>query len=422
MSEAMQRVRGMRDILPEETVKWQRLEALTLALMARYGYGEIRTPVLEKLALFTRGIGEATDVVEKEMYAFEDRNGDMLALRPENTAGSVRAALNAGLAGVQRVWYMGPQFRHERPQRGRYRQFHQIGAEAWGMAGPEIEAELILLCAAFWRELGLAADEVQLEINTLGTPEDRAAHRTALIAYFREHLAELDEDATRRLDSNPLRILDTKNPAMQDLVIAAPRLSEYLCEASQQHFAQLQALLDAAGQPYVINHRLVRGLDYYRHCVFEWTTTRLGAQGTICGGGRYDGLVEQIGGKPNPGVGFAMGVERLLELAAERLDGAEPPHLYVVNAGEAAARNALRLSETIRQQLPHLRCVVDCSGTGLKSQFKRADKSGAALALVLAEQEAQTGQVGIKPLRGDGEQIVLAQDELIDDLRQRWSQ
>lgn len=414
MAKNLQAIRGMNDILPGESARWAGFEHVIRDVLTGYGYHEIRTPIVEFTDLFCRSIGEVTDIVEKEMYTFDDRNGDSLSLRPEGTASCVRACIEHGLLHnqQQRLWYTGPMFRHERPQKGRYRQFHQIGAEVFGMAGPDIDAELICMTARFWKRLGLT--DVSLQLNTLGTPDCRAAYRQRLIEYFRAHLDQLDEDALRRLDSNPLRILDTKNPAMATVVANAPQLLDHLDAESAAHFARLRELLDAAGVAYTINPRLVRGLDYYTKTVFEWVTDRLGAQGTVCAGGRYDGLVEQLGGRATAAVGFAMGVERLLGLLEARDDFAAErvPQVYVVMVGEAAERVGLVLAERLRDALPGLRLQLNAGGGGFKNQMKRADKSAAEWALILGEQEAGDGTAALKPLRGEGEQQVLAQAEL----------
>jgi len=402
----IQAIRGMRDILPEQTPLWQWLEDRIRGVLDSYGYGEIRMPLLEMTDLFKRSIGEVTDIVEKEMYTFDDRNGDSLTLRPEGTAGCVRAALENGLLHnqVQRLWYQGPMFRHERPQKGRYRQFHQIGVEAFGMLGPDIDLEVILVTARIWRALRL--DGLELQLNTLGTPEERAAYREELVAYLQRRYDELDEDSRRRLGSNPLRILDTKNPAMAELVAGAPVLTDHLGEASRAHFAAVCAGLDAVGVAYTVNPRLVRGLDYYSRTVFEWVTNRLGAQGTVCAGGRYDGLVEQLGGRATPAVGFAMGLERLVALLEEagQHEACGAADVYLVLAGEAAERAGLALAEQLRDGLPGRRVVANCGGGSFKAQFKRADRSGAAIAVVLGEGELASGIAGLKPLRGEGEQ------------------
>jgi len=402
----IQSIRGMNDILPEQTPLWQYLERTVAGLLSSYGYREIRFPIVEQTELFQRSIGEVTDIVEKEMYTFEDRNGDSLTLRPEGTACCVRACEQNGLLfnQSQRLWYAGPMFRHERPQKGRQRQFHQIGVEAFGMVGPDIDAELILLTARLWRQLGVS-DALTLELNSIGSAAARATYRAALVDYFSAYRDQLDEDSQRRLTSNPLRILDSKDENTRKLLDAAPRLDQYLDDESREHFAQLCGTLDAAGISYRVNQRLVRGLDYYGKTVFEWTTDRLGAQGTVCAGGRYDGLVEQLGGKPTPAVGFAMGMERLVllleTLSAIPADIAPAPHVYTVAAGASAEREALLLGETLRSALPGLRIVTHCGGGGFKSQFKRADKSGAAIALVLGDDEVAQRLVNVKWLRDD---------------------
>lgn len=395
-------IRGMNDLLPVQSARWQYLESVVKGVLARYGYREIRMPIVESTELFKRSIGEVTDIVEKEMYTFEDRNGDSLTLRPEGTASCVRAGLEHGLLfnQTQKLWYAGPMFRHERPQKGRYRQFHQIGVECFGYEGADMDAELIIMTARFWKELGLL-DSVKLELNTLGLPEERAAFKQALLDYLTPRSSELDEDSQRRLGSNPLRILDSKDAATQAILNGAPRLQDYLGEASQQHFATLLRWLDLAGIAYEINPKLVRGLDYYCHTVFEWTTTTLGAQGTVCAGGRYDGLVEQLGGKPCPGVGFAMGVERLV-LMLETLNSFAPEidrcvDVYVVAVGVGTEEKAFALSERLRNETS-LRIAQNMGGGNFKNQMKRADKSGALIALILGESEVQAQQVIIKPL------------------------
>ena len=400
----------MNDILPGETSAWQHLEDTLREVVHAYGYQEIRLPLLEKTELFKRSIGEVTDIVEKEMYSFDDRNGDSLTLRPEGTASCVRACMEHGLLHnqVQRLWYAGPMFRHERPQKGRYRQFHQIGVEAFGMDGPDIDAEMIFMTARMWEKLGLQG--AVLQINSLGTLAARADYRSALVAWLREHEAALDEDSRRRLESNPLRILDSKNPEMQSLIEAAPKLPDYLDEESRAHFSALCALLDKAGLRYEVNPRLVRGLDYYSKTVFEWVTDQLGAQGTICAGGRYDGLVEFLGGKPTPAFGFALGLERLLALL-EAGGVALPeslPHVYLVLNGDRGVQDGMVFAESLRAALPGLRLLSNCGNGSFKSQFKRADKSGAAFALVMGDDEAQQGAVILKPLRSKSEQEVVA--------------
>ncbi len=413
----IQAVRGMNDILPGDTPYWQRLEAEIRVVLAQYGYREIRFPIVEKTELFKRSIGEVTDIVEKEMYTFEDRNGDSLTLRPEGTACCVRAAIQHSLLNnqqVQRLWYMGPMFRHERPQKGRYRQFHQVGVETFGMSGPDLDAELILMSARLWQRLGL--DGLALQINSLGTAGARAVYREKLLGYLNRHREQLDADSLRRLESNPLRILDSKNPQMRALVEAAPKLSEYLDDESREHFATLCGLLDAAGLRYTVNPCLVRGLDYYSRTVFEWVTDRLGAQGTVCAGGRFDVLVEQLGGKPAPAAGFAIGLERLLELVRDQLQPQHLPHAYLVLVGQAAQAEGLILAERLRDAQPGLRLVTHCGGGSFKSQFKRADKSGAQVALVLGEDEVAQGTVGLKYLRENREQETVLQGVLAEHL------
>lgn len=408
----IQAVRGMNDILPEDTPYWQELEATIRDVLMAYGYQEIRTPVLEKTDLFKRSIGEVTDIVEKEMYTFEDRNGDSLTMRPEGTASCVRAAMQNGLLHnqVSRLWYMGPMFRHERPQKGRYRQFHQIGVETFGMAGPDLDAELILLTARLWKNLGL--DGLELQINSLGTSEARKVYRKKLVEYFTGNKDQLDEDSLRRLESNPLRILDTKNPDMRTVVEGAPKLTEYLDAESREHFSVLCGLLDAAGVSYRINPCLVRGLDYYSRTVFEWVTDKLGAQGTVCAGGRFDALVEQLGGKPVPAAGFAMGLDRLLELTRENLQPDFLPHVYLVLVGEVTQQPGLVLAEELRDTIPGLRMLTHCGGGSFKSQFKKADKSGAKVALILGDDEISNNTISIKFLREDKSQETVEQGML----------
>ena len=408
-------VKGMNDILPPESARWEWLEGRLRILMARYGYANIRTPLVEPTALFVRGLGEVTDIVEKEMYSFVDSmNGDALTLRPENTAGVVRAVSEHNLLyeGGRRFWYIGAMFRHERPQKGRYRQFHQFGAEAMGFAGPDVDAELILMCRSLWRELGLVEGrDVRLELNSLGQPEERRAHRDALVAHFEAQADRLDEDARRRLHTNPLRILDTKNPAMQPLVEAAPKLIDFLGEVSLAHLQAVRDVLDAAGQPYRINPRLVRGMDYYNLTVFEWITDRLGAQGTICGGGRYDTLIEQLGGKPAPAVGFGMGLERLLLLLDEAglAPPPEAPVAYAIVPDAALLTPVLLAIEALRAA--GVSVLMHAGGHSMKAQFKRADASGARYALVFGPAEVARGEVAVKPLRDPGAaQIALRLD------------
>jgi histidyl-tRNA synthetase len=417
--ETLQAVKGMNDILPDEAQLWLWFEDTVRDWLEAYGYRNIRMPLVEPTALFKRAIGEVTDIVEKEMYSFEDSlNGDQLTLRPEGTASCVRAVLQHSLLynAPQRLWYAGQMFRHERPQKGRYRQFHQIGVESLGFAGPDIDAEQILMCARLWKKLGIR--DVELQINTLGDSASRQRHRDKLIAYFEQHKDVLDADATRRLYSNPLRILDTKNPAMQELVSAAPKLMDELDEEAIQHFAAVQEILRQHGVPFTINPRLVRGLDYYNRTVFEWVTTRLGAQGTICAGGRYDGLVEQIGGKPAPACGFAMGIERLLALLQE--DGMKNPQapldVYLVHQGEQAGKLASTVAEQLRDA--DLKVVLHCGGGSFKSQMKKADGSGAAFAVIIGDDEALAGQATLKPLRDGGEQQRVALAELQQKIRE----
>ena len=404
MVERLQAVKGMNDILPPESARWEWFEGVVRALMHRYAYLNVRTPIVEPTPLFVRGLGEVTDIVEREMYSFIDTmNGDALTLRPECTAGVVRAVVEHSLLydGGKRLFYIGAMFRHERPQRGRYRQFHQIGVEALGFAGPDVDAEVILVARSLWRDLGLT--DVRLELNCLGQADERAAHRQALVAYFERHLDQLDADAQRRLHSNPLRILDTKNPGMQALVNGAPRLLDYLGEASQRHFDGVRSALDAVGQPYVLNPRLVRGMDYYNLTVFEWITPLLGAQGTICGGGRYDGLVEMIGGKPTPAVGWGMGIERVLDLLQQcQIEApSNPPDAYVIVPSLDAALPAMVLAEALRTHGLAVAChAAGKDGPGsMKSQFKRADASGARFALIFGADELAQGMVGVKSLR-----------------------
>jgi histidyl-tRNA synthetase len=421
MAKSIQAIRGMHDVLPQQTPLWHFLERQISGVLATYGYREIRMPLLEMTELFKRSIGEVTDIVEKEMYTFDDRNGDSLTLRPEGTASCVRAAMENGLLHnqTQRLWYQGPMFRHERPQKGRYRQFHQIGVETFGMAGPDIDAEVILMTARIWR--ALAIPDLELQVNTLGTAEERAAYRDELVAYFEAHAALLDEDSRRRLYTNPLRILDSKNPEMRGMLDGAPSLMSHLGDASRAHFDFVCATLQRAGVPFVVNPRLVRGLDYYSRTVFEWVTDRLGAQGTVCAGGRYDGLVEQLGGRPVPAVGFAMGLERLVAILEElEPEGvAQAADVYLVLQGEAAQAEGLVLAEQLRDALPGREIVCNCGGGGMKAQFKRADRSGAGVALVIGDDELVHGTVVLKPLRTRDEQIAIARAELVDALTAR---
>jgi histidyl-tRNA synthetase len=406
-------VKGFRDVLPDESRRWHVLEDAAATLFGRYGFGEIRLPVLERTELFARSLGETTDVVQKEMYTFADRDETSVTLRPEATASVVRAYLQQGLAQsdpAARLWYRGPMFRRERPQKGRYRQFHQVGAEALGMPGPDVDAELILMCARLWDDLGL--DGIKLHLNSLGSLEERRAHREALVAYLKRHEADLDDDSRRRLATNPLRVLDTKNPALQSIVAGSPRLLDYLGEASLKHFDGVQAVLRDAAIPYTIDHRLVRGLDYYNLTVFEWITDRLGAQGTVCGGGRYDGLFVQLGGKPSTAAGFAMGAERLIALVreAEQVRESANCDAYLVHQGEAADRFAFTVAERLRD---HGFAVLQHAGGGsFKAQMKRADASGADVAVIVGDDEAAAGEASVKPLRDDRGQVRVPLDRL----------
>ncbi|MDA0795742.1 MAG: histidine--tRNA ligase [Proteobacteria bacterium] len=412
----IQSLRGMHDLLPENSAIWQYLEKTVADLLSRYSYKEIRFPILEQTELFKRSVGEATDIVEKEMYTFEDRNGDQLSLRPEGTAGCVRACTEHGLLHnqTQRLWYAGPMFRHERPQKGRQRQFHQIGVEAFGLNGPDIDAELLLLTANLWKTLKIDG-VLRLQINSLGTSTDRANYREKLVGYLMVHRDNLDEDSQRRLETNPMRILDSKNPDVQRIVDGAPKLIDFIDDDSRQHFEHLCGILDAAKITYEINPRLVRGLDYYSKTVFEWVTDSLGAQGTICAGGRYDGLVEQLGGKPCPGVGFAMGVERLVllldELKVVPDSVGQTVDIYLLAVGEVSNAAAV-LADNLRNHCPNLRIESHCGGGSFKSQIKKADKSGAAVALILGESEAASSTVGVKYLRQEHTQETVVQGNL----------
>jgi len=413
LSAILKAIRGMKDIPPCDTPYWQQIEKTASDLLTSYGYREIRMPIVEKTELFARSIGDVTDIVEKEMYTFEDRNGDSLTLRPEGTAGCVRAGIENGLLHnqIQRLWYQGPMFRHERPQKERYRQFHQIGVEAFGMDGPDIDAELILLTARLWQNLGLT--DVELQINSLGNTDCRNNHRKILVEYFNEHKESLDADSLNRLNSNPLRILDSKNPALQSLINDAPRLYDYLDSESVDHFEKLKSMLDAADKKYSVNHRLVRGLDYYGKTVFEWVSNSLGAQGTICAGGRYDGLVSQLGGKAMPAAGFALGLERLLALVKDKMDGASKTHAYLILAGENAIQAGLVLAEKLRNEVSGLQLITNCGGGSVKNQFKKADKAGAEFALVVGETEIENDVVGVKYLRENKEQLNVTRQELV---------
>lgn len=429
MAKNIQSVRGMRDIQPEQSASWQYIETTARELFNSYGYKELRTPVIEPTDLFIRTIGEVTDIVEKEMYTFNDRNEDSLTLRPEGTAGCVRAGIQHGLLHnqQQRIWYTGPMFRHERPQKGRYRQFYQAGIETYGIAGPDIDAEVIAIASRLWRKLGIGVDEngnndnsVRLEINSLGSDEARSNYRDILIEYFSKHQDQLDQDSQRRLHKNPLRILDTKNPAMKELVANAPDLLDYLDEDSKIHFEGLKQRLDSMGIPYQVNSRLVRGIDYYNRTVFEWITNDLGAQGTICAGGRYDGLVKQIGGRDTPACGFGIGLDRLQLLLEEKNIPIpnQHPHAYFVLLGERAELSGLKIAEQIRSKHPTLRLLVNGGSGSFKSQLKRADKSHASYALILGEGELEAGQITIKPLlqelQKNFQQTTIPQNELDD--------
>lgn len=418
MADIIRSIRGMNDILPDVTPYWQAVEQTLKTVLSGYGYQEIRFPIVEKTELFKRSIGEVTDIVEKEMYSFEDRNGDSLTLRPEGTAGCVRAAMQNGLLNqTQRLWYMGPMFRHERPQKGRYRQFHQIGVEAYGFDGPDIDAEMILMTARLWKALGLTG--VTLQINSLGSTDARLAYREQLIKYFEAHQQQLDEDSQRRLYSNPLRILDSKNPDMQAVNEAAPKLIDHLDEESKSHFEGLCRTLDKAGIAYEINPRLVRGLDYYGKTVFEWVTDQLGSQGTVCAGGRYDGLVAQLGGKSATAIGFAIGIERLIALleATDALPETPQTDAYLVAVGDIAAEQAPMLAESLRDAIPGFKLISHCGGGSFKSQFKRADRSGARWTLILGEEEINNETVGVKTM-ATGEQETVSWNDLAAFLSQ----
>jgi len=409
----------MKDILPDQTPLWQFLEQQVRAVLNSYAYQEIRMPIVESTDLFKRSIGEVTDIVEKEMYTFDDRNGDSLTLRPEGTAGCVRAGIENGLLHnqIQRLWYQGAMFRHERPQKGRYRQFHQIGVETFGLAGPDIDLEVLLITARIWKAIGL--HDLQLQINTLGTSEERKAYRDKLVAYLEQFQDQLDEDSQRRLGSNPLRILDSKNPEMQEIVSNAPALIDELGDDSREHFDWICKGLEANGISYVINPRLVRGLDYYSRTVFEWVTDRLGAQGTVCAGGRYDALVSQLGGRETPAVGFAMGMERLVAILEEdgKAEGLGNADIYMVLMGDKAVSEGFRIAEKLRSEIPQLGLQVNCGGGSFKSQFKKADKSGARYALVLGDDELQKGIISLKPLRDNLDQKELPLQSLSDSIR-----
>ncbi len=418
MSKAIQAIRGMNDCLPSDTGIWQMVETVLRRVASNYGFAEIRMPIVESTALFKRSIGEVTDIVEKEMYTFDDRNGDSLTLRPEGTASCVRAGNQHGLLynQEQRLWYMGPMFRHERPQKGRYRQFHQFGLEAFGIATPDIDAEVILLTSRLWRELGIN-EFVTLELNSLGSNEERAEYRDALVAFLTEKEEFLDEDSKRRMLTNPLRVLDSKNPDVQAALVGAPKLADYFGEESSAHFASVCKRLDAAGVNYIINDRLVRGLDYYNRTVFEWVTKSLGAQGTICAGGRYDGLVEQLGGKSTPGFGFALGIERLVLMltSLEKVNNVRAQvDAYVIMLGDDVEITANGLAEQWRDEVTDIRIQCHCGGGNMKKQMKRADKSGAQIALILGEDEIAQNTVTVKYLRGQQEQQSLPLDQVPD--------
>ena len=423
MAKNIQAIRGMNDCSPTESPLWQWIEGQVRQILSSYGYSEVRMPIVESTPLFARAIGEVTDVVSKEMYTFWD-NDEQLTLRPEGTAGCVRAAIEHGWIynNEQRLWYMGPMFRHERPQKGRYRQFHQAGVEVFGIATPEIDAELIILTARLWKALGIE-QHVSLQLNSIGSLEARANYRSALVAFLENHQDLMSEEEKERLVKNPLRILDTKNQALQDVLDGAPKLLDYLDDESREHFAQLCGLLDAVGIQYEINPKLVRGLDYYNKTVFEWVTSALGAQGTVCGGGRYDGLVEQLGGHATSGVGFAMGLERLVLLVQEvnkSIPVKSAVDIYVVYQGEGTTLAAFQLAEKLRSELPHLSTMLHCSGGNFKKQFRRADKSGATLALVLGESEVQNNQVVVKHLLGTAEQQIIDVANLIEHVKAQF--
>ncbi len=420
MAKQIQAIRGMNDCLPEQSPLWQMVESTLRQVVASYGYAEMRMPIVEMTNLFQRAIGEVTDVVEKEMYTFDDRNGDSLTLRPEGTAGCVRACIEHGLVYNQerRVWYIGPMFRHERPQKGRYRQFHQFGVEVFGLQGPDVDAELIMMTARLWKRFGIS-EHLTLQLNTLGSSEERARYRDALVAFLEQHKEKLDEDCQRRMYTNPLRVLDTKDQTIQALLGDAPRIADYFGEETRQHFVGLQKMLDQAGIAYEVNDRLVRGLDYYNYTVFEWVTNSLGSQGTVCGGGRYDGLVEQLGGQATPAVGFAMGLERLvllLETLGRTEGAARQVDVYLCMVGEGTQQAGMLLAEQLREALPALRLMTHCGGGNFKKQIKRADKVGAEIALILGEAELANGEIGIKYLREQGEQQALKLEQVIQCL------
>ncbi len=419
MAVQIQSITGMKDILPDESPLWQKVETTLKQIMASYGYAEMRMPAVEYTSLFVRSIGEVTDVVEKEMYTFDD-NGDSLSLRPEGTAGCVRACIEHGLIHNQerRVWYTGSMFRHEKPQKGRYREFHQFGAEIFGISSAEIDAEIILLTNRIWKKFGIG-DHVVLQLNSLGSSEERASYREALVAFLEQHKESLDEDCQRRMYINPLRVLDTKNEKVLEILQNAPKLTDYFGEETRNHFDRLRAILDANGVKYEINPRLVRGLDYYNHTVFEWVTDLLGAQGTICGGGRYDGLVEQLGAQPTPAVGFAIGLERFILLlqSINAVEVENPVDVYFCAVGDEAVRQSMVIAEQLRDQISGIRILTNCSGGNFKKQFKRADKSGALFALVLADDELAKNEIGIKNLRVESEQLNVKISAVAEELK-----
>ena len=420
MAKPIQAIRGMNDCLPEQTPVWQKVESILRDTVAAYGYSEIRMPIVESTNLFKRAIGEVTDVVEKEMYTFDDRNGDSLTLRPEGTASTVRAGIQNGLLYNQerRMWYIGPMFRHERPQKGRYRQFHQFGVEIFGLKGADTDAEVILLTARLWKLLGIE-QHVTLQLNSLGSSAERSAHKEALISFLEGFKDQLDEESQRRMYTNPLRVLDSKNPNVQALLNDAPSLADYYGEETKAHFDGLCKMLDSAGVNYQINHRLVRGLDYYNYTVFEWVTESLGAQGTVCGGGRYDGLVEQLGGKATPAVGFALGIERLvllLEALELTADIAGAVDVYIAALGEGADMHGMLLAERLRDQMPNVKFMMHNGGGNFKKQLKRADQNGAKVALILGSDEIENQQVTVKDLTGNTPQQTIAVTELVNKL------
>ncbi|NOT12073.1 MAG: histidine--tRNA ligase [Methylococcaceae bacterium] len=424
MANNIQAIRGMHDVLPEQTPLWQYAEQIIRDILGAYGYREIRLPIVEKTELFKRSIGEVTDIVEKEMYTFEDRNGDSLTLRPEGTAGCLRACLEHGLLHNQshRLWYYGPMYRHERPQKGRYRQFIQLGVETYGLPGPDIDVELVLIMDRLWKKLGLRS-KVQLQLNSLGTIAERSIYREKLVSYFQQHKEHLDEDSLRRLDTNPLRILDSKHPAIAQLIADAPALMDDLGEDSLNHFKGFTSALDQLGIHYEINSRLVRGLDYYSKTVFEWVTDELGSQGTVCAGGRYDTLIEQLGGKANHAVGFAMGIERLLALLENQgsIPLANAVDVFMIRVGEKAEQEGLRFAELVRDTVPDLKLLVHCGGGSFKNQFKKADKTGADFAIILGDDEVSRGEVGVKSLRNDQQQQTLTQQQALAFLQTHYA-